>query len=124
LIIIPAASKQLFFLKCMLHSFATSTGLEVNFSRSFIIPINVEEEKTKILAGTLGCKIETMPFTYLGLPLGTTKSVGQDFMPVLTRVEKRLMGIVPFTTYAGRLTLVNSVLSAFQHTICVSSSCL
>jgi hypothetical protein len=53
-----------------------------------------------------------MPFTYIGLPLGTTKPVVQDFTPVLTRVEKRLMGIVPFTTYAGRLTLVNLVLSA------------
>jgi hypothetical protein len=105
------AAKQLFFLKCMLQSFATSTRLKINFSKSFIVPINVQEEKTKILAGTLGCKIETMPFTYLGLPLGTTKPVLQDFMPVLTRVEKRLIGIVPFTTYAGRLTLVNSVLS-------------
>jgi retron-type reverse transcriptase len=32
MIIMPAAAKQLFFLKCMLQNFATSTGLIVNFS--------------------------------------------------------------------------------------------
>jgi hypothetical protein len=31
---------------------------------------------------------------------------------ILTRIERRLMGIIPFASYAGRLTLVNYVLSA------------
>jgi hypothetical protein len=76
------------------------------------VPINVGEEKTSILVATLGCMVESMPFTYLGLPLGTTKPLIQDFMPILSRVEKRLMGIASLTSYSGRLTLVNSVLSA------------
>jgi hypothetical protein len=53
-----------------------------------------------------------MPFTYLGLPLGTTKPTIKEFMPLLTRIEKRLMGITPHASYAGRLTLCNSVLSS------------
>jgi hypothetical protein len=108
----PAVAKELFFFKCLLQSFAASIGLKVNFNKSFIVPITVNEEKTPILAGTLGCQIETMPFTYLGLPLGMTKPLVKDFMPLLSRIEKRLMGIAPFTSYAGRLTLVNVVLSA------------
>jgi hypothetical protein len=36
----------------------------------------------------------------------------QEFLPLLSRVEKRLMGITPFTSYHGRLTLNNAVLSA------------
>jgi hypothetical protein len=56
--------------------------------------------------------MEMMPFTYLGLSLGTTKLVIQDFMPLLSRIEKRLMVIAPFVSYAGRLPLINSVLSA------------
>jgi hypothetical protein len=110
----PAEAKQLFFLKGLLHTFASSIGLKVNFSKSFIVPINVPDEMTLILAGTFGCKVEMMPFTYLGLPLGTTKRVIQDFMPLLSRIEKRLMGIAPFVSYAGRLPLVNSVLSALS----------
>jgi hypothetical protein len=68
LIIMQANARQLFFLKCLLHSFGESTGLKVNFNNSFILPINVGEEQVSILAGTLGCLVETMPFTYLGLP--------------------------------------------------------
>jgi hypothetical protein len=43
-----------------------------------MIPINIEQRKMSILANTLGCSIGTMPFTYLGLPLGTTKPHVRD----------------------------------------------
>jgi hypothetical protein len=33
-------------------------------------------------------------------------------LPLLSRIEKRLMGISCFTSYLGRLTLVNAVLSS------------
>jgi hypothetical protein len=50
----PAYAKQLFTLKCLLRTFANSTGLKVNFNKSYTVPINVLEEKVEILAGTLG----------------------------------------------------------------------
>lgn len=53
-----------------------------------------------------------MPFTYLGLPLGTTKPLVQDFLPMVNRIEKRVMGLSKLLTYSGRLLMVNSVLSA------------
>lgn len=62
-----------------------------------------------VLANALGCQIGSMPFTYLGLPLGLTKPDVSEFMPILTRVEKHLMGISRMLTYAGRLVLVNSI---------------
>jgi hypothetical protein len=93
LIIMAADARQLFFLKGLLQSYASATDLKVNFSKSFIVP----EEKVEILTGTLGCQVGTMPFPYLGLPMGTTKPVMQDFLLLLSRVEKRLMGITPFT---------------------------
>jgi hypothetical protein len=41
-------------------------------------------------------------------------------MPVLTSIERRLMGITPFTTYAGKLPLNNFVLSALpSYYMCV-----
>jgi hypothetical protein len=85
----PADTKQLFILKCLLQTVAVSTGLKVNFHKSFIVPINVDAKKTNILEDTLGCLVRSMPFTYLGLPLGTTKPMVQDFMPVLSRIEKK-----------------------------------
>lgn len=34
-----------------------------------------------------------MPFTYLGLPLGTTKPAITEFAPLISIVERRLTGI-------------------------------
>jgi hypothetical protein len=41
LLIMQADAKQLFCLKAILNTFATSTGLTVNFNKSLLVPINV-----------------------------------------------------------------------------------
>ena len=74
-------------------SHVNSIGLHVNFIKSFLVPINVDEIKAKALADTFGCKIGAMPFTYLGLSLGTTRPSIQDFTPLLSRIESMLGGI-------------------------------
>lgn len=71
-----------------------------------------DDTKTVQLAEAIGCRIESMPFTYLGLPVGTTGPAIQEYMPMMNRIEKRLVGINSLLTYAGRLIIVNSVLSA------------
>lgn len=112
LLVLPAEARILFNLKGLLRSFSDSTGLHVNFQKSFLVPINLSESKTIHLANTFGCAVGTMPFAYLGLPLGTTKPTLQEFSPMLKRIERRLTGISKFLAYHGRLALVNSVLSA------------
>jgi hypothetical protein len=112
LLIMPASASILFTLKGLLRSFSDFSGLHVNFSKSFLVPINVSEEKSKHLAKTFGCEVGEMPFTYLGLPLGTTKPSVQDCSPLVCKVERRLNGVSRFLSYQGRLVLVNSVSSA------------
>jgi len=92
LLILPAEAKQLFTLKGLLRGFSDSTGLNVNFSKSCLLPINVSEAWLSHLASTFGCRVGSMPFTYLGLPLGTTRPSVQDFTPLLSRMERRLSG--------------------------------
>ena len=43
ILILPADEAQLVALRDMLHVFAKSTGLKVNFSKSMMVPINVPE---------------------------------------------------------------------------------
>lgn len=109
--ILPADVSQLASLKVILGEFVASTGLKVNFDKSFLVPINVADHRVSDLVSTLGCQLGSMPFTYLGLPLGITRPSVQEFMPILTRMEKHLMGISRHLTYAGRLILVNSIYS-------------
>ena len=112
LIVMPAEESQLIELQHLLGEFADSTGLKVNFSKSLMLPINVDDSKTQLLATTIGCKVGSMPFNYMGLPVGTTRPAVQEFLPMLNRIERQLMGINSMLTYAGRLIIVNSVLSA------------
>jgi hypothetical protein len=115
-----ACRKQLLSLKSLLNAFVDSTCLRVNFNKSNIYTINVDHGKMEILAQTFGCKIGSYPFTYLGLPLGPNKPNVEDMLPLVQRIERRLVLTSIFLNQAGRLKMVNSVLSslpAFYMTI-------
>jgi hypothetical protein len=69
-------------------------------------------EKAELMVGVFGCKVQEMPFTYLDLPIGTTRPRVEHYDPIMNRMERQLISISSLLTYAGRLQLVNSVLSA------------
>lgn len=111
LLLLQVDARQLVFLKAMLHSFAESTGLHVNYRKSQMYPINVEPEKMNILANTFGCEIGTFPFTYLGLSMGTTKPRIEDLTPLMDRVERKLSACSTWLSYSGRLEMINSAIT-------------
>jgi hypothetical protein len=84
----------------------------VNYQKSNIYPVNVDQDKMEILANTFDCQIGSYPFTYLGLPLGPNKPKVDDLLPLVQRIERRLISTSKFLNQAGRLELINSVLSA------------
>ena len=98
-------------LKTLLDTFAESTGLKVNYHKSSIIPINVQDGDVNALATALGCQVASMPFTYLGLPMGTTKPRMEDLTPLMDRMERKLSAFSSYLSYSGRLQMINSVLS-------------
>jgi hypothetical protein len=65
-----------------------------------------------ILARTFDCQIGNYPFTYLGLPMDPSKPKTEDFLPLVQRIERRLLSTSMFLNQAGKLEMVNSVLSA------------
>lgn len=72
-------SDQLQLLKELLRLFSLSAGLKVNYSKSMMVPINMEDNSIANLAQDFGCLVGSLPFTYLGLPLGPTKPKVVDF---------------------------------------------
>jgi hypothetical protein len=112
LIVLKANAAQLICLKGILHAFSESTRLKVNYSKSCMMPINLDEDRLSHFARTLQCKQSNLPFTYLGLPLGITKPSLEFFLPIVQRVERRLNGIADFRDYGGKLLMVKSVLSS------------
>ena len=112
LVILRADAKQLHCLKALLNTFADATGLKVNYNKSSMIPINVSEEKMEILINTFHCKKESFPIQYLGTPLGLHKPIVEQRFPLVTRLQKKLVGLSSFMTMAGRLLLVKYVLNS------------
>lgn len=106
-----ADASQLVHLKELLDTFADSTGLRVNYSKSQLIPINLTPQVADSLAQVFGCQLGTMPFTYLGLPMGTTKPRIEDLSPIMDRVERRHSSCSSLLTLSGRLEMVNSVIT-------------
>ena len=58
--------EQMVNLCCVLTWFETVLGLKVNLAKSSLIPLG-EVESIQLLAGVLGCNIDSSPTTYLGL---------------------------------------------------------
>jgi hypothetical protein len=98
-------------LKAILNTFADCIGLKVNYSKSSIYPININQEKFDLLAATFHYQTGTLPFTYLGLSLSVNKPTVQDCLPLVHRVEKRLTSTSIFLSQGGKLEMVNSVFS-------------
>jgi hypothetical protein len=52
-----------------------------------------------------------MSFTYLGLPMGTTKPRMENLTPIMDRVERQLSACSTWLSYSGRLQMVNSAIT-------------
>ena len=70
-------------LKSILVDYAKSVGLKINFHKSTLVPINIDPVLAGEVATIFGCCIGGMPFTYLGLLMGTTRPSVTDLMPLV-----------------------------------------
>ena len=71
--VMEADPSQLKIMKQALQDFSISTGLSVKFNKYCMLLINISDDEVKSLAEGFGCMVASFPFTYLGLPMGTTR---------------------------------------------------
>jgi hypothetical protein len=115
----PADISQVRALKNALHRYSLSTGLRINYGKSQLIPINVPNDVSDALALEFGCQIGTMPFTYLGLPLGTSRPLIHDMLPLVCCLERKLSSSSCFLPQGARRQLINSALALMPlHYLC------
>ena len=77
-----------------------------------MIPINLDEVSIAEMSTAFGCQVGKLPFTYLGLPVGTTRPKIVDLLPLVDCMERRLTASSCFLTQGGKLQLLNSVISS------------
>jgi hypothetical protein len=103
---------QLHHLTEVLQTFGNTTGLRVNYAKSNLIPINIPETRVHLFTSTLNCQLGAMPFTYLGLPLSTTKPKKECFLPLIQCIQRRLPACTMYLNYGSKLRMLNSVISS------------
>jgi len=94
----PAEVQKVPVLKQDLSRFSETTGLDINYNKSSMIPINIDETSLSQLAAAFGCQVGKLPFTYLGLPVGTTRPKIVDLLPLVDCMERRLTARSCFLT--------------------------
>ena len=92
--------------------FEAMSGLKINLSKSEIIPIGPVTKAVE-LASKLGCKIDSLPTSYLGLPLGAKHKVLGVWDSIEERFRKRLdFWKAQYISKGGWIMLIRSILSS------------
>nr|KYP61726.1 Putative ribonuclease H protein At1g65750 family [Cajanus cajan] len=113
LIIGGASSLNVWAIKSILQIFELVAGLKVNFHKSKLFGFNINIEVLNLMAQFLNCKVGSLPFCYLGLPLGENPHCIKTWEPVISKLKKRLSKWKSSTlSFGGRSALLKSVLNS------------
>ena len=74
----------------ILRCFHISSGLKVNFSKSQVFGIGADMAETTEWAGILGCVAGSLPFQYLGAPVGANMNLKKNWQPIIDRFHSKL----------------------------------
>jgi hypothetical protein len=108
-----ATVDNLWALKAILRGFEMASGLKVNFWKSCLVGVNVSNEFLAMASDFLNCRIENLPFKYLGLPVGANSRLSSTWRPRVDTIKRRLGSWGnKYISLGGRIVLNNAVLNS------------
>ncbi|KAJ9553154.1 hypothetical protein OSB04_017199 [Centaurea solstitialis] len=97
----------------ILKCFEVSSGLKINMSKSRLIGVTVGKEEISRMARKLKCKEDSIPFMYLGIPVGGNMNLVKNWQPLIEKFKRRLsLWKTKMLSIGGRLCLCKSVLGS------------
>ncbi|GKC22928.1 RNA-directed DNA polymerase, eukaryota [Tanacetum coccineum] len=91
--------------------FFLASGLKINLSKCKLMGVGVSTTKAQQMASIIGCEATTLPFVYLGVPVGENMTRVEAWKDVINKFKSHLSNWkVKILTAGGRLTLLKSVL--------------
>jgi hypothetical protein len=100
-------------LKGVMMLFEKVSGVKINFHKSELIPVNVEENQVHGISHILNCPLGSLPFKYLGVTLHIEKLKREDLQPIIDKMLKRAAGWRgKLLVYNNRLVLIKSCLAS------------
>ncbi|XP_023752887.1 uncharacterized protein LOC111901263 [Lactuca sativa] len=98
-----------------LDEFKKVSGLKVSMEKSQIFFSCVKPNIRRIILGILPFDIGKFPFKYLGIPMSVTKLFGRDCKQLIEKIKMRVFNWKSKAlSFAGRLQLINSVLTSIH----------
>jgi len=100
-------------IKTMLRSFEMVSGLKINFAKSCFNAFGMSDEWVNNVADFLNYRLLSMPFTYLGIPIGANLRQSETWGTIIAKCEKRLSKWRQrHISFGGRMTLIKYVLTS------------
>jgi hypothetical protein len=100
-------------LKWLMACFEHLSRMRINYHKSDMIAINLEEGETIQFAKIFCCKLGSFPFKYLGIPLHHDKLKREDIQPVVDKIINRIPGWKGrLLSYSARMTLLKACLAS------------
>lgn len=100
-------------MKILFTVFRNISGLAVSMEKSELLLSSDDNQLVQQLTDVLGCKRGSFPLCYLGLPLSDKALPKTAYIPLLQKINNKLQGwAARQLSIAGRLVLINAVLSA------------
>lgn len=107
-----ASMEEVEIIKILLKGFEVMSGLRINFHKSLVCGVGINQDQLSIFAKALRCHPQKLPIKYLGMPLGASPRLKSTWKPVIDKIKSRLSSWKRRnTSFGGRLTQIKSVLS-------------
>ncbi|GKV38639.1 hypothetical protein SLEP1_g46528 [Rubroshorea leprosula] len=108
-----ATEDNIWVIKCIMWTFELALGLKINFRKSQLIGVGVDQNWCAKMAFQLCCKEGKLPFRYLEIPIGGNHRRRAMWQPMVESVRKKLASWRGrYLSMGGHITLINSVLSS------------
>lgn len=72
--------------KDILNIFVDVDGVKINYHKSILVPIKVQDNRIQPLIQILQCQQGSFPFIYVALPLHFNKLITEDIIHILQRI--------------------------------------
>lgn len=124
LVICRNSPNQIRHLRCIMRCFELVPGLQVTLSKSCIYGVGQvlnlrmladgQVLNLRRLADILGCQIDSLPSSYLGLPLSAFYKHREPWNHVISQIQRKFAGWKGiYLSKGGKITLLKSILAGF-----------
>lgn len=112
-VLLQYTPKNLQNIKLILSCYEAMSGMKINYDKSEVFTVGLEEAEQQIVVAALNCKLGTFPMKYLGLPVSDCKISKAQLKYVSDKIEKRLdTWQCEYLSSGGKSTLIDSCLSS------------